>query len=71
METNYRFKVVPCEYHAGYCPVLCETLESAIDELEFWDEKTDFTWAVEGLDERAEQELSAYWDEYAESNLED
>ena len=66
---DYNFRVVPCEYHRGYCPTYVDTLESAITQQQFWNEHTDFLWAIEGLTEHAEQELSDYLDECAAQAL--
>lgn len=67
---NYRFRVEPCEYHRGFCPALCETVEDAWEELVFWNSHTDFQWIIEGVDEQAEQELSAYLDMMADEIME-
>ena len=66
MEQEFNFRVVPCEYHRGYCPTICETLADAVEECDFWNEHTNFLWAIEGMNEQAEQELSDYLDKQAE-----
>ena len=67
---NFRFRVVPCEYHQGFCPCLCETLKDAVEEQQFWQEHTDFLWGIEGLDDAAEQELCDYLEYEAERAME-
>ena len=67
MEQEYNFRVVPCIYKRGYCPTYVQTLEDALAEQMFWDGHTDFAWAIEGLNEQAEQELSDWLDEVAET----
>lgn len=66
---EYNFRVVPCVYKRGYCPTYVRTLEDAIAEQMFWNERTDFAWAIEGINEQAEQELSDYLDAEAEKAM--
>lgn len=66
---EYNFRVVPCVYKRGFCPTICETLQDAIEEQLFWNERTDFAWAIEGMNEQAEQELSDYLDAEAENAM--
>lgn len=55
--------VRPKEYHRGYCPTICESLESAEEELSLMRKYTDFEWdIVEELDED-EEELQCIEDE--------
>jgi hypothetical protein len=44
-------------------------LQDAIEEQLFWNERTDFAWAIEGMNEQAEQELSDYLDAEAEKAM--
>jgi hypothetical protein len=59
---EYNFRVVPCVYKRGFCPTLCETLQDALEEQDFWNEHTDFEWAIEGMNEQAEQELVSFFE---------
>ena len=65
-QKDYNFRVVPCVLKRGYCPTYVQTLEDALAEQDFWNERTDFPWAIEGLNEQAVQELNDYWDKAAE-----
>ena len=59
---EYNFRVVPCVYKRGYCPTICETLQDALEEQDFWNERTDFEWAIEGMNEQAEHELASFFE---------
>jgi hypothetical protein len=37
-------------------------LQDALEEQDFWNERTDFAWAIEGMNEQAEQELVSFFE---------
>ena len=41
-----KYIVEPKEYHRGYCPCICESEESAIEELLKMEKYTDFEWVI-------------------------
>lgn len=43
--------VRPKEYHRGYCPTICDTMESAEEQLALMQKYTDFEWVIETDDE--------------------
>lgn len=58
-----QYTVRPTEYHRGYCPTICDTMESAEEQLALMRKHTDFDWEiVEELDED-EEELQRIEDE--------
>lgn len=59
---EYNFRVVPCVHKRWFRPILCETLQDALEEQDFWNERTDFKWAIEGMNEQAEQELASFFE---------
>lgn len=38
--------VQPVYYHRGYCPTVCESMESAEKECEYLTEVTGFEWEI-------------------------
>ncbi len=58
-----QYTVRPKEYHRGYCPTICDTMQSAEEELALMRKHTDFEWEiVEELDDD-EEELQRIEDE--------
>lgn len=58
-----QYTVRPKEYHRGYCPTICDTMQSAEEELALMRKHTDFEWEiVEEMDED-EEELQRIEDE--------
>ena len=59
-----QYIVRPTEYHRGYCPTICETMESAEEELALMRKYTDFEWEiVEEPDEDGEDDLNGLSDD--------
>lgn len=59
-----QYTVRPKEYHRGYCPTICDTMESAEEELALMRKYTTFEWEiVEELDDEDEEELQRVDDE--------
>lgn len=61
--------VLPIGYHRGYCATYVVTLQEAIEQQMFFNEHTDFCWAIDGLNEQAQCELNNYLDYEAEKAL--
>lgn len=52
-----QYTVRPTEYHRGYCPTICDTMESAEEQLALMRKHTTFEWEiVEELDEDEEDD---------------
>jgi len=41
-----KYIVQPKKYHRGYCPTICESEKSALKQLEFMENHTDFEWEI-------------------------
>lgn len=41
-----KYWVQPKVYHRGYCPTVCNSEKSAMVQLEFMENHTDFEWEI-------------------------